>query len=72
MSLKGKVEWFNGKKGYGFLTDDSSGTEYFVHFGDIQATGYKTLEADQKVSFHPDKGDKGLKATNVIILETAT
>tara|TARA_Y100000310_G_C20094565_1_gene539865 strand:+ start:178 stop:402 length:225 start_codon:yes stop_codon:yes gene_type:complete len=68
---QGTVKWFNGKKGYGFITDDADSQEYFVHFGDIQATGYKTLEANQKVSFHPETGDKGLKAANVIILETA-
>ena len=47
---EGKVKWFDGKKGYGFVSDTASdGTDYFVHFSEIQIEGYKTLEEGQKV-----------------------
>ncbi|HAX72669.1 MAG TPA: cold-shock protein, partial [Firmicutes bacterium] len=44
----GTVKWFNGEKGYGFVTCDS-GEELFVHFSEIKGDGYKTLEEGQKV-----------------------
>ena len=63
--VKGKVKWFNGKKGYGFISSDS-GEEVFVHFSEIKQDGYKTLEEGDTVEFEVEKGDKGLKAKNVV------
>ena len=40
----GTVKWFNATKGYGFITNDETGEEVFVHFSGIVADGYKTLE----------------------------
>ena len=48
---KGTVKWFNATKGYGFITNDETGEEVFVHFSGIVADGYKTLEDGQKVTF---------------------
>lgn len=60
----GTVKWFNGEKGYGFVTCDS-GEELFVHFSEIKGDGYKTLEEGQKVSFDVTEGSRGKQASNV-------
>ena len=63
---EGKVKWFDGKKGYGFVSDSASGdTDYFVHFSEIQTDGFKTLEEGQKVSFEIGEGKQGPVATKV-------
>ncbi|SFG07929.1 cold-shock DNA-binding protein family [Duganella sp. CF458] len=61
----GIVKWFNEAKGFGFITPDSGGPDLFVHFQDIQATGFKSLAENQRVSFERSPGPKGEKATNV-------
>lgn len=61
---RGKVKWFNEKKGYGFITVED-GRDVFVHFKEIQGTGYKTLEEGQEVEFDITTGPKGDLATNV-------
>ncbi len=62
---KGKVKWFNAKKGYGFLASES-GEDVFVHFSEIQQDdGYKSLDEGQDVEFDIEKDAKGLKAKNV-------
>lgn len=48
---KGTVKWFNSSKGYGFITNDETGEEVFVHFSGIMTDGYKSLEDGQKVTF---------------------
>ena len=62
---KGKVKWFNGRKGYGFITAET-GEEVFIHFSEIQADGYKSLEEGDDVEFEIEKGPKGFKATKVV------
>jgi len=67
---EGKVKWFDGKKGYGFVSDSAStGTDYFVHFSEIQTEGFKTLEEGQKVSFEIGEGKQGPVAKNVKTLD---
>lgn len=66
--LKGKVKWFNAKKGYGFITREDDGTDIFVHFSAIQSEGYKKLKQDQEVEFDTEKGDHGPQAKDVKIL----
>ena len=67
---EGKVKWFDGKKGYGFVSDTASGdTDYFVHFSEIQTDGYKTLEEGQKVEFEIGEGTKGEVAKNVKMID---
>ena len=66
----GKVKWFDGKKGYGFVSDTSSDDkDYFVHFSEIQTEGYKTLEEGQRVEFEIGEGAKGEVAKNVKTLD---
>ena len=60
----GTVKFFNNEKGYGFIKRDD-GDDVFVHFSNIQGTGYKTLEEGQQVEFDVAPGRKGDEAQNV-------
>ena len=60
----GKVKWFNSTKGYGFIEMDD-GKDVFVHHGDIQADGYRSLDEGDRVEFEVTEGPKGPKAANV-------
>lgn len=64
---KGKVKWFNDKKGYGFVVLEN-GKELFVHHTAIQGEGYKTLKEGEEVEFEIIQGPKGEQAANVIKL----
>jgi len=61
---KGKVKWFNERKGYGFISRDD-GDDLFVHFSEIETDGFKTLTENQEVSFEIKEGPKGLQAAHV-------
>jgi CspA family cold shock protein len=60
----GKVKWFDNKKGFGFIAQDS-GQDVFVHHSSILGAGYKTLLEGEMVVFDAIASDKGLKAQNV-------
>ena len=60
----GKVKWFDNKKGFGFIADDS-GQDVFVHHTSIMGGGFKTLDEGEMVTFEVISSDKGLKAQNV-------
>ena len=67
---KGTVKWFNAQKGYGFITNESTGEDVFVHFSALVSDGYKTLEEGQKVTFDIEqdpKNSKKLRAANVTL-----
>lgn len=66
----GKVKWFNNAKGYGFILSDEAGEDLFAHYSSIQMDGYKTLKAGQSVSFEIVRGEKGLHATNIALIES--
>jgi CspA family cold shock protein len=61
----GIVKWFNGDKGYGFITPDDGGADVFAHFSAIQSSGYRSLEENQKVEFDVTEGQKGPQAENI-------
>ncbi|WP_079535395.1 cold-shock protein [Phoenicibacter congonensis] len=66
---QGKVKWFNGEKGYGFISMEDS-DDLFVHYSEIQMDGYKTLKEDQLVEFEIVDGNDGkLQAVNVKVVE---
>jgi cold shock protein len=62
---QGTVKWFNAEKGYGFIEQDGGGGDVFVHYKQIQGSGYKSLEENQKVEFEVEQGQKGPQAVNV-------
>ncbi len=64
---RGKVKWFNSKKGYGFI-EMEDGKDIFVHFKAIQGQGFKTLDEGEEVEFEIRQGPKGDQAENVIRL----
>jgi CspA family cold shock protein len=64
----GTVKWFNGEKGFGFITQDGGGPDVFVHFSAISGTGYRNLEEGQKVGYDVAQGPKGLQAANVTLI----
>jgi len=65
---QGTVKWFNSEKGYGFITPDDGSKDLFVHFSEIQGTGYRSLDEGQKVEFEVGQGQKGPQAQQVSAL----
>lgn len=63
--MNGKTKWFDKKKGYGFITRDD-GKDFFVHYSNIDVTGFKTLEKDQPVTFEVKEDAKGPQAVSVV------
>jgi CspA family cold shock protein len=64
---KGKVKWFNAKKGYGFISTEE-GKDVFVHHKEIQSEGFRTLREGEEVEFDIAQGPKGELAKNVVRL----
>jgi CspA family cold shock protein len=62
---RGRVKWFNEKKGFGFIEQEGGGPDVFVHFSAIQGSGFKTLAEGQAVQFEVIQDAKGAKAQNV-------
>lgn len=62
--VQGTVKWFNGQKGYGFITKDD-GQDVFVHYTAINGQGFRSLQEGQRVEFEVTQGPKGLQAANV-------
>ena len=65
--VKGRVKWFNEKKGFGFISRDD-GNDVFVQFSEIKRDGFKSLDEGDEVEFETSQGPKGLQATNVVVL----
>ena len=60
----GTVKFFNASKGFGFITEDDSNTEYFVHVTGI----IDEINEGDAVEFELKEGRKGMNAVNVIVL----
>ena len=70
--MNGTVKWFSNDKGYGFIANDESGEDIFVHFSAIQVDGFKTLKEGQKVTFQEEEDPKNSdkkRAVDVQIVE---
>ena len=61
----GTVKWFNSEKGFGFIAPDDGGPDVFAHYSAIDASGYRSLEENQKVEFEVTQGAKGPQASNI-------
>ncbi|MDP8236078.1 MAG: cold shock domain-containing protein [Candidatus Erginobacter occultus] len=63
--MKGKVKWFNDRKGYGFIEKDDGQGDVFVHHTAINTDGFRTLAEGQEVEFEVIQDQRGEKAINV-------
>lgn len=64
----GIVKWFNNDKGFGFITPESGGKDLFAHFSEIQGTGHRSLDENQRVSFVATQGQKGPQASMIQVI----
>jgi len=65
--IVGTVKWFNGTKGFGFISRENA-PDVFVHYSAIQGDGFRNLDEGQKVEFEVEQGNKGPQAANVTVL----
>lgn len=65
--VQGTVKWFNGDKGYGFITQED-GPDLFVHYSEIQGAGYRSLDEGAVVEFEITEGKKGQQASAVTVV----
>jgi CspA family cold shock protein len=65
---QGTVKWFNGEKGFGFISVDGGGADVFVHYSEIDAGGFRDLNEGQRVEFTMGQGAKGPQATGVRVI----
>ena len=66
----GRVKWFNDAKGYGFIERDD-GEDVFVHYSAVAGEGYRSLTENSEVEFEIEAGEKGPRATNVVVTSAA-
>lgn len=65
MSTRGKVKWFDPKKGYGFILGPQ-GQDVFVHYSQIQGDGFRSLKDGEDVDYDLIESDKGWQARTVL------
>ena len=65
MSINGKVKWFNGKKGFGFIEREDKGKDVFVHHAAVREAGLKYLNEADELTFEVENGEKGPSAVNL-------
>ena len=65
MSINGKVKWFNGTKGFGFIARDDKEKDVFIHVSALRKAGINRLDEGQAVTFEVEEGPKGPNAVNL-------
>lgn len=66
--VTGTVKWFSREKGYGFIQPED-GEDVFVHYSEIQGSGFRNLQEGERVEFTIEQSPKGPQATNVTKLD---
>jgi len=71
MPVRGRVKWFSGKKGYGFI-EREGGEDVFAHYSEIVDSGesFRFLESGMEVEFEVVEGERGPRARHIVKLET--
>ena len=64
-SIKGKVKWLNGSKGYGFIERDDKQKDVFVHMSAVKDAGIDYLDEGDVLTFDIEDGKKGPSAVNL-------
>jgi CspA family cold shock protein len=62
---QGKVKWFNSKKGYGFITEDKTERDIFLHVSSLIESKLRVLKEDQKLKFEIKEEKDRLQAINL-------
>ena len=62
---KGKVKWFNSKKGYGFITEDKTDKDIFLHISSLEKSKLRILKENQKIRFEIKEEKDKLQAINL-------
>ena len=65
MTINGKVKWFNGTKGYGFISPDDDSKDVFVHSSAVKDAGLSGLTEGETLTFEVEEGAKGPSAVNL-------
>ena len=61
----GKVKWFNSKKGYGFITEDKTERDIFLHVSALEESKLRALKEEQKLEFEIKEENNKLQAINL-------
>ena len=61
----GKVKWFNSKKGYGFITDDETKKDVFLHVSALEDSKLRVLKEEQKIKYDIKEEKNKLQAINI-------
>ncbi len=61
----GKVKWFNSKKGYGFITEDKTNKDIFLHVSALESSKLRVLKEEQKIKFDIKEEKNKLQAINI-------
>ena len=67
--MEGTVKFFNESKGFGFITNDETGKDIFVHISALETSGIKNLSENQKVSYDEARNKDKISAGNIKLID---